>query len=259
MPLTVLVADDDPGVRLCIGDFLKASGYSVVLAGNGQEAFAVVESLQPHLVVTDIAMPVMDGYELVSRVRQCPSLRLLPVIFLTERTKTQERIKGYQLGCDVFLPKPFELQELGAVIRNLLERSQLIQAAWQYTYQDQAPNPLPTLSPSGHPSSPSQLTDELAPYRQRQTSAIALESLPESSVKRRSVSCVELPFSLHLTEREQKVLELIVDGLSNAQIGDRLYLSPRTVEKYVSSLLRKTSTINRAELVHFAMKHCLLS
>ena len=76
-------------------------------------------------------MPAMDGYELVRRVRRQPPLRLLPVIFLTERTSTQERIKGYQLGCDAYLPKPFELEELGAVVRNLLERSQLIDSEWR--------------------------------------------------------------------------------------------------------------------------------
>ena len=61
-----------------------------------------------------------------------------------------------------------------------------------------------------------------------------------------------------LTTREQEVLELLTHGLSNAEIGDRLHLSPRTVEKYVSSLLRKSNTSNRAELVRFAMEHNLV-
>jgi len=63
---------------------------------------------------------------------------------------------------------------------------------------------------------------------------------------------------LQLTNREQGVLRLLSDGLSNAQIGDRLHLSPRTIEKYVSNLLRKTETSNRAELVRFAMDHHLV-
>ncbi len=65
-------------------------------------------------------------------------------------------------------------------------------------------------------------------------------------------------FSLTLTQREREVLVLLTHGFSNAQIGTRLHLSPRTVEKYVSSLLRKTETSNRAELVGFAMKHGLV-
>jgi DNA-binding NarL/FixJ family response regulator len=64
--------------------------------------------------------------------------------------------------------------------------------------------------------------------------------------------------AVNLTEREQEVLALLTDGLSNGQIGDSLHLSPRTVEKYVSSLLRKTDTSNRAELVRFAMENHLV-
>ena len=108
MPLTILVADDDEGTRLSINDYLEFAGYSVIVAKNGLEALRLVEEKQPHLIITDITMPQMDGYKLIKAVRQNPALRLLPVIFLTERTQVQERIRGYRLGCDVYLPKPFE-------------------------------------------------------------------------------------------------------------------------------------------------------
>jgi DNA-binding NarL/FixJ family response regulator len=68
----------------------------------------------------------------------------------------------------------------------------------------------------------------------------------------------KLEFTLHITQREQQVLKLLTHGLSNAEIGAELYLSPRTVEKYVSSLFRKTEASNRAELVRFAMEHRLV-
>jgi DNA-binding NarL/FixJ family response regulator len=214
MPLTILVADDDTGTRLSISDYLESSGYSVVSAENGKEAFGMVEVYQPHLIVTDITMPQMDGYELIRQVRRRPSLRLLPVVFLTGRTDTKERVLGYQLGCDAYLAKPFELTELGAVVRNLLERSQMIESEWRSRTQT-------------------------AP--------------PDAAVK----TSAPLPL-LGITDREQDVLHLLSAGLSNVQIGDNLHLSPRTVEKYVSSLLRKTDTSNRAELVRFAMDHHLL-
>lgn len=222
MPLTILIADDDQGTRLAISDYLELSGYLVISAQNGQEALAMVEEFQPHLLVTDITMPQMDGYELVQRVRQKPMFRLLPVIFLTARTKTQERIRGYQLGCDAYLPKPFDLDELGAVTRNLLERAQLIQAAW--------------ISQSRTVESLQESMEAAAHIASGETSATQLE----------------------LTPRERDVLNLLAEGLSNAQIGDGLHLSPRTVEKYVSSLLRKTDTSNRAELVRFAVDHHLV-
>lgn len=220
MPLTILVADDDLGTRLSISDYLEQAGYTVVMAANGLEALKLVEEYQPHLIVTDVTMPQMDGYDLVRRVRQKPALRLLPVVFLTARTETHERIQGYKVGGDVYLPKPFELQELGVIVRNLLERLQMIELEWRSRN-------LPT-------SGESPLAQE--------THTAALPTVPV----------------LKLTEREQEVLTLLAEGLSNVQIGDRLHLSPRTVEKYVSSLLNKTDTSNRAELVRFAVDHHLV-
>jgi DNA-binding NarL/FixJ family response regulator len=220
MPLTILVADDDLGTRLSISDYLEQAGYTVVMAANGLEALKLVEEYQPHLIVTDVTMPQLDGYELVRRVRQKPALRLLPVVFLTARTETHERIQGYKVGGDVYLPKPFELQELGVIVRNLLERLQMIELEWRSR----------NLPVSG-----------------------------ESPVAQDVHTTVQpiLP-ALKLTEREQEVLTLLAEGLSNVQIGDRLHLSPRTVEKYVSSLLNKTDTNNRAELVRFAVDHHLV-
>ena len=218
MPLTILVADDDLGTRLSISDYLEMSGYSVIMAADGQQALAMVEAYHPHLMVTDIVMPRMNGYELVRHVRQHPAFRLLPVIFLTARNKTEERIQGYQSGADLYLPKPFELNELGAAIRNLLERSQMIQSEYRLSYEE------------------------------------ALRTFFQPPTADAENTGFERP----LTQREQEVLVLLTDGLSNAEIGTQLHLSARTVEKHVSSLLRKTETSNRVELARFAMKHRLV-
>ena len=226
MPLTILVADDDLGTCLSISDYLDLCGYSVITANNGVDALAMVEKYHPDLMVTDIIMPQMNGYELVRRIRQQSVFRLLPVILLTERTKTQERILGYQSGCDLYLPKPFELEEIAAAIRNLLERSQIIQSECRFLYQEEISFATYTKAKNGHISIPTQMQQ----------------------------SQVLTP----LTVREQEVLDLLTHGFSNGEIGNHLHLSPRTVEKYVSSLLRKTETSNRAELVRFAMKHGLV-
>jgi DNA-binding NarL/FixJ family response regulator len=227
MALTVLVVDDDLGTRLAISDYLELQGYFTLMAEDGEKALDKLDSAYPHLIVTDIAMPRMDGFELVRRVRQRPQFRLLPVVFLTAHHETESRIRGYQLGGDVYLPKPFDLKELGAVIRNLLERSQLIETELRMRALS---TPIP---PSA--SAPAEDT-----------------SLSEEARN------LALEIALHLTNREQGVLRLLSDGLSNAQIGDRLHLSPRTIEKYVSNLLRKTETNNRAELVRFAMDNHLV-
>lgn len=226
MPLTILIADDDIGTRLAISDYLELSGYHVITADNGIDALNTLEKYHPDLLVTDIMMPRMNGYELVRRVRQLSAFRLLPVILLTARTKIQERILGYQSGCDLYLPKPFELEELAAAIRNLLERSQIIQSQCRFIYQDNNRNLTYTKAENGHISVSTQV----------------------------QISQVLTP----LTVREKEVLDLLTHGFSNVEIGNHLHLSPRTVEKYVSSLLRKTETSNRAELVRFAIKHDLV-
>ena len=218
MPLLILVAEDDPGIRLAVSDYLEMSGYGVIAASNGQEALSCLETYHPHLLVTDIKMPVMDGYELVKQVRRLPKFRLLPVILLTERGSTQDRIRGYQVGCDVYVPKPFAMEELGAVIRNLLERSQIIQSELRFPHGD-------SIGPS------------------------------ETGEKASVITATDIP---DLTKREQQVLALLTQGLSNVEIGQELHLSHRTIEKYVSNLLRKTDTSNRAELVRFALERHLV-
>ncbi|BCX12564.1 MAG: DNA-binding response regulator [Thermosynechococcus sp.] len=209
MSLTVLIADDDPGIRLSVSRFLESEGYCCLTAGEGAQALEMIHRYQPHLLITDIAMPNMNGYELVRQVRQHPALRLLPVIYLTARTELEERIRAYRTGGDVYLAKPFDLNELAAVVRNLLDRAQLVQMEWQRRQQ---------------------------PF-----------SVPKSQRVR-----------VDLTPREKDVLALLVAGLSNAQIGDRLHLSARTIEKHVSSLFQKTAVHNRAELVRLAIEQGLV-
>ncbi|GAB4227168.1 MAG: response regulator transcription factor [Stanieria sp.] len=218
MPLLILIAEDDAGIRLAINDYLELSGYWVITAEDGEQALNLLEKYHPHLLISDIKMPGKDGYELVRQVRQRPELRLMPVIFLTEYNSTEQRILGYQTGCDIYLPKPFEMEELGAMIRNLLERAHAIESEIRYSQVKQASAKLNST-----------------------------KSVSSDTTNR-----------FHLSNREKEVLNLITTGLSNIEIGESLYLSPRTIEKYVSSLLRKTQTNNRAELVRFALEKKLL-
>lgn len=221
MPLLILIAEDDPGIRLSVSDYLEISGYSAIAAEDGEKALSLLETYRPHLLISDIKMPGKDGYELVKQVRQRPEFRLLPVIFLTERNSTEERIRGYQVGCDLYLPKPFEMEELGAVIRNLLERSQIVQSELRYSQLEHPP--------------------------------VVAPSEPTEAIAKFNID------NYDLTKREQEVLNLLTIGHSNQEIGHNLHLSHRTIEKYVSSLLRKTDTNNRVELIRFAFKHHLVN
>lgn len=222
MSLLVLVAEDDPGVRMVVRDSLENFGYSVITAEDGEQALSMIQEYRPHLLICDIEMPKKDGYEVVKEIRKIPSFRLLPVIFLTEYNELADRVEGYKAGCDVYLPKPFEADELEAIVRNLLERSQII-----HTEITAANTSYHNLSQSIEPS----------------------ESLPEED---------ENAEHIILTEKEHQVLKFVIEGFSNINIGKELHLSHRTIEKYVSRLLRKTDTKNRAELIRFSLEHHLI-
>ena len=221
MPLLILIAEDDPGIRVAVSDYLELLGYSVLAAENGEQALSMLEKYHPHLLVSDVRMPKKNGYELLKSIRQLPEYRLLPVILLTECGEKTERIRGYQVGCDIYLPKPFDMEELGAVIRNLLERSQVIHSELRFFNSDRH-NPAENIDPPAKPQ------------------VVPIEAI------------------VNLTTREQEVLQLLMNGYSNIEIGQQLHLSHRTIEKYVSSLLRKSDTNNRIELIRFALEHNLV-
>ena len=227
MPLLILIAEDDPGIRVSVSDRLELDGYSVISAEDGEKALSMVEKYHPHLLISDIKMPKKDGYELVKSIRQLPQYRLLPVILLTECANTNERIRGYQVGCDIYLPKPFEMDELSAIIRNLLERSQIVHSELSFS----------------HLSHHEEI--QQANFDVHHTDYSSLTNLKDS----------ELPEELDLTSREKEVLQLLIKGHSNIEIGQKLHLSHRTIEKYVSSLLRKSNTNNRIELITYSLEY----
>jgi DNA-binding NarL/FixJ family response regulator len=235
MSLLILVVDTDCECRRRICCTLEEFGYSVITAEDGRIALRTIEQHQPHLIVTDANMPDMDGYELLRWLRQHPIFRFLPVIFLMDTTDIEERIRVYQLGGDAYLCKPFEFKELYAISRNLLEKSQQIWhlMRWELRLQIQEQN------------------------IERQTLQSPLTSQSDyhhSKPKDLIVSQHQILF----TPREKEVIKLLADGLSNSQIASCLFLSFRTIEKYVSNLLGKTGTNNRVELARFAMEHKLI-
>jgi DNA-binding NarL/FixJ family response regulator len=254
MSLLILVVDDDPAIRLLVSCALKQWGYSTIEAENGKEAQQQIEEYQPHLIITDISMPEVDGYALIEWVRQHPTFRLIPVVFLTARTDTEGRIRGYQVGGDAYLAKPFELNELSAVIRNLLERSQLISQLmqWEWRLRLQQQNLEQQQGKTNTLQYPSSQAEQMVRADALRRNSYQLHQ------QEQAIDTHPMSDDISFTKREQAVLKLLAKGLSNSQIGASLYLSPRTVEKYVSNLLCKTGTNNRVELVCFAMEHHLV-
>jgi DNA-binding NarL/FixJ family response regulator len=122
MAKRLLVVDDDPSLLLAVSETLRLDGYDVKTARRGVEALAIVAQSLPDLIISDIRMPGMDGYQLVRHLRSDPRSRLVPIVFLTAKDETSDRIHGFRTGVDAYLTKPFEPEELGAVVASILQR-----------------------------------------------------------------------------------------------------------------------------------------
>lgn len=115
----ILVVDDEPRYLRAIQVNLEASGYEVITAGDGQTAVELVAAQEPDLVLLDIKMPVMDGYEACRRIREFSSL---PIIMLTALAESADKVRGLDLGADDYVTKPFSAEELLARVRAALRR-----------------------------------------------------------------------------------------------------------------------------------------
>jgi DNA-binding NarL/FixJ family response regulator len=127
-PKKLLLIDDDPNLILLVKDYLEFRGYDVVTAENGREALQVLEQQTPDMIICDVMMPEMDGYSLVSTIRSDPKTSWIPVLFLSAKGQSQDRVKGLNIGADVYMVKPFEPEELVAQVESSLKQaSRLIQ------------------------------------------------------------------------------------------------------------------------------------
>src|SRR6476646_4364201 len=120
----LLVVDDDPSLLLAVSETLRAEGYEVVTARRASEAMVRVAESLPDLIISDIRMPGMDGYALARNLRSAPRTRLVPIVFLTAKDETADRIAGFRSGVDAYVTKPFEPEELVAIVKSILERVQ---------------------------------------------------------------------------------------------------------------------------------------
>lgn len=207
---TILIVDDDVTLQAALTRRLQGQGFGVINATSAVEALTLFEQGTPDVVVSDVLMPQMDGFEFCRRLRASPSGELVPFIFLSSLSEVESRIHGHTIGADDYLVKPFHPRELIAKINTLIERSEKIQAQVERLVSD--------LRSQSSPSAPSE------------------------------------PAPLPLTPAEAKVFWEVVQGYTNKQIGERLFISPRTVQTHLSNILNKLSLENRSQLIRFAFE-----
>lgn len=119
----LLLIDDDPNLILLVKDYLEFRGYEVVTAENGRDAMDVLTRQQPDMIICDVMMPEMDGYSFVESIRQDNRTNWIPVMFLSAKGQSQDRVKGLTKGADVYMIKPFEPEELVAQVESSLKQA----------------------------------------------------------------------------------------------------------------------------------------
>ena len=116
----ILVVEDQEDNRTILRDLLTNGGYELIEAENGQDAITAAEANRPDLILMDIQLPVLDGYEATRRIKADPSLRSIPVIAVTSYALSGDEEKARAAGCNDFVPKPFSPRQLLAKIRQYL-------------------------------------------------------------------------------------------------------------------------------------------
>jgi pilus assembly protein CpaE len=119
----ILLVDDDRVIQRMVGGFLERTGYNVRKASNGVEALQLVHDAVPDLVITDVRMPELNGFELTTRLRSHHRTASIPILMFSELVDPPHALAGYAAGADDYLPKPFELKILEAKVQSLLRRS----------------------------------------------------------------------------------------------------------------------------------------
>ncbi len=165
MAKRILVVDDEVKLLRAVAVTLREEGYEVTTAPGGAEALVAVSASVPDLVVSDIRMPRMDGYQLARALRASPRTELIPVIFLTAKGERKDRLAGIRSGVDAYLVKPFDPEELIAVVANLLARAERTSA--------ELARMVGTAQGVENPSTPSVLEEDFTPTEARVARLVA--------------------------------------------------------------------------------------
>lgn len=118
----ILIVEDDPDVSEMLNAYFRVQGYDVFTVNWGEDGVRAGQTILPDLIILDIRLPDIDGYEVAKRLRQDRRTQEIPIIFLTEKRERVDRLQGFEVGADDYITKPFDVQELRLRVRNALKR-----------------------------------------------------------------------------------------------------------------------------------------
>lgn len=208
---TVLLLDDEQKHLCATRDYLRLNGFNVLISNTVFNACSLLEKIVPDIIILDIMLYHNNGYLFIQKLKSDAYFSKIPFIFLTAKGMTQDRIKGYEVGCSGYLCKPFDPDELVAIINNILLKEKQREEEIIRTIKQ---------------------VRIIRSYLENQYEFFKMKDL-------------------NLTQKEERVLNYVLKGFKNKEIAVLLETSVRNVEKYITKLLNKTNTYNRTSLVRF--------
>lgn len=234
----VLIVDDEEALRTAVGQFLMDEGYQVTVCSDSSSALDILGYKEnnttnnnnneeeeddyniPDAIVLDVRMPgQMDGLDLLRLFRSHPILRPIPVVLLTARSMTEDRMEGYKAGADAYLPKPFDPEELVVIIDSIIARYESYNEGDIITIED--------------------LHRDV-----RELQLLLHKTGPGNGWVTENV---------FFTPAERIILEKLCQGLYNKEIAEETHFSLRRVQQHLTSMFRKTKCTNRVELLRWAI------
>jgi len=120
MAKKVLIADDEPNIVTSLEFLMERSGYTVLVARNGEEALQLIGAFEPDLILLDVMLPLRSGFEVCQKIRENAAWQQIKIVMLTAKGRDSEVTKGLALGADLYITKPFSTKELLAQVRQML-------------------------------------------------------------------------------------------------------------------------------------------
>jgi len=200
---TILLVEDDLSLINTLSFNFKSLGFQVYIAHAVREAITMLLIYKIHIIISDIMMHDLSGYDLIKILKLDNRLIKIPLIFLTAKGMTYDRIRGYNLGCHAYITKPFNPSELIAIIKTIINNNDINSRV-------------------------------NAIYRTKNR----IDKITKFNI---------------FTEKEERILFLVIQGYTNKEVSIKLKMNLRNVEKYISKLLYKSNARNRTHLVQIIL------